>query len=364
MEDHMRRLEAMSAAGERAPAHRRITPLDWFSAEVQQLARRDDTIMQALLKRFEENLPLYRRALDDVTGYVGGADDASGLTFPEFIASQIVDEIDTRRPLFASFGSFPLPRSGVATIPVVTQRSLVAARSGQKQEANSRAVKVVQRSFTAEWYDGALDVALELIATAELSVLAMLWDDLLGQYALATEAAALAWFEDDTPGTGRTWGYHGNALPVDTYANFVAAVAEEALNVRTATTAPATRLAVTETQWPALVAMVDSTGRRHLATVGGTNADASAGINAESFVLPTGIVVFPVPGLTYAALYNERAVRAADGGPMQVQATNVAKMGRDIGVLGRTLLVDRIPAGVRVFAAAPDGGDNGTPDGT
>src|SRR5690606_7828804 len=109
-----------------------------------------------------------------------------------------------------------------ARIPVVTQHVEVAARDGQKKEANSRKMILKTEAFEAGWLDGALDVAIELTQMAELDVMAMIWEDLRGAYAAATEHdsthGAVPWVE--AGGLGFT--YTGTPLPTDKYENFVA----------------------------------------------------------------------------------------------------------------------------------------------
>src|SRR5690606_11032762 len=158
-------------------------------------------------------------------------DDLSGLVVEQFVASQLVNVLDARRQLFRNLGSFPAIRSGYAKIPVLTQHTDVDKRSGQKEAANSRKLITQNITFEAEWFDGAVDVALEVLRTAELPVLAMVWDDLLTQYAIAVEADVVSKVE--TGGLGFT--YTGTAIRTDTYAHFAEDVATQAIEVREAT---------------------------------------------------------------------------------------------------------------------------------
>lgn len=329
------------------------TPFRWFAAQVASEFRNDPTPLRKLEAEWSD---LRERALEDITGAFPEnvpADDLSALVVEEFVASQLVNVLDVRRPLFRNAGSFPMPRSGYARIPIVTQHTEVAARAGQKLEANSRKMVVTTESFEAGWLDGAVDVALELIRTAELPVLSMVWEDMLSMYALATENdpthGIVAKVEAGIDGAD----YTGTALDTSSYADFVTDVITGSMAVRKATAMPASRLAVTEAQWPTILSMVDANGRRILSTSGAQNADASATFTADEVTLPGGISAFWVEGLTQAVLFNEAALRVADGGPERVEAVNVAQMGRDIGVLGRTMVVPRIPAGIVVFGTEP-----------
>lgn len=330
-----------------------LSPLRWFHAQVQETVNRNSEFVEKLEADFQSALPeiLETRALDDVTGYYPQATpsiDASGLVLEEFIGSQLVNVLDTRRPLFRNQGSFPMPKSGAARIPIITQHTEVALRTVQKSQIATRPIIVDSALHEAQWIAGGVDVALELIRTADLSVLDLIWNDLVGQFAIVSETTITdVWDAAVTATPG--FQFTGVALATGTYAAFVSAVVNAALLVRTATGAPATNLFVTSAQWALLLSMVDADGRRILATDGPSNADASAGFNAEAFTLPGGIVVTHVPGIARAYLSNGEAYRVADGGVERVEAVNVAQMGVDIGLLGRVMLVPRIDDGVVVF---------------
>jgi HK97 family phage prohead protease len=331
LEDTVRRIGAGAAP---APTRRTVDPVAWFTGEVRALATRDPS------QRIDV------RALADITGDFPGPvtapADLSPFVVEQLLGAQLVNVLDTRRPIFAHGGAFTMPRSGFARIPAITQHTKVALRTGQKEPANTQAMQAALTSYEAQWFDGAVDVALEWLATAEPPALELVWRDLLGQYALATEDAAGAALE--TSGTAT-----GAVLPTNTYAAFAKAVATQAIEVRKATGAPADALAIPEALWPDVVAMVDASDRRIFATTGPANADGSVALNAESFTMPTGIDVFYAPGITAAVLFNGDAFLTSDGGPSRVEAVNVELMGRDIGVLGRVMMIPRIATGIRVF---------------
>lgn len=352
------RLESIITAP--APRRRRDVgprPFDWFRAQLDALSgrmeRRDR--LEAEWADFQTRAAsgeLEIRLLEDITGdypEAVPADDISGLVIEEFIGSQLVNVLDTRRRLFSRLGSFPMPRSGHAKIPVVTQHTEVAVRTGQKDPANSRKMIVTTAGFDAVWFDGAVDIALEVIRMAEVPVVEMVWNDLLGQYAIATEAGAVATIEAG----GLGFDYTGTPLDVTDYEGFITDVATQAIAVEDGSGAPATLLGVTDAQWISILTMIDADGRRHFSTIGPSNADGTAALNASSISLPGGIEVFRVPGLTAAILTNTESLKVADGGPERVEALNVELMGRDLGILGRTMFVPRIPAGVVVFGADP-----------
>lgn len=346
----IQRIEAAASAP--APSAPRISPLEWFHAEVQRRHNNNPEPYHRLEERFEE---LRTRALADVTGGEDGpagsaADDGSDLTgtvVEEYVASQLVNVLDARRPLFRSFGSFPAIRSGYARIPIVTGHVTVGDRGAQKSEVPSQAPTVTTQLFEAEWGAGAVDIALELIRTAELPVLQFIWEDFLAAYAIYLENKSRALLEADDKG----WTYTGEALTYSDYATFARAVAEASMAVREATGAPATRLAVPKDLWLDLVSAVDASDRRQFSS--GDHSDGTVTLTAESLNLTGGITAFYAPGITRAYAYNEAAIRAVDYGPERFDALNVAQMGQDVGLLGRHMLVPRIPAGVVVFDTEP-----------
>lgn len=371
MEAEVTKLSTLSKAPAAKGVPSTLTPFNWFVAQ----CRSQFSGNTALRDRIEEDFETFRQrvasgelewqfrdGLEDITGgetQAGDnsptANDLSGLVVEEFMADQLVHILNTRRPMFRNLGSIRMPRSGYATIPTITQNTDVAKRDGQKQEANTRKLISKNSTFKAEWLDGAVDVALELIRTADLSVLQITWNDLLGQYAKATEIdpdqGVVSIVEAGIAGAV----YTDVALPVNTYAAFIAAVLAQADVVEDATDAPATKLFVTRAQFNTIAAFVDADGRRLFSAIGSTNADAVVPLGANEIALPGGIVVVKARSadLTQAVLTNEEAIKVADGGPERVEALNVALMGHDLGILGRTLVAPRIPGGVVVFGSDP-----------
>lgn len=362
-----------------------LTPKNWFFALVEAQYRNKPQRLEkieedfaALQKRVASGevetrdvyaeLGLQTRALADITGgetQAGDnfpADDLSGLVVSEFMGDQLVNVLNTRRPVFRNMGSIRMPRSGYNEIPTITQHTLVKGRGDQKTEIPSRAMISENAAYRAEWIAGGVDIALEIIRTSSLDVLGLVWNDLLGQYARATEY-------DDTVGKGGNpvgivpfieagghgFTYTGTAIATDTYAAFVADVMEAAEEVEDATGAPATKLFVPRSTFRTVAGFIDGVDRRIFSMLGATNADARVSFGANEIQLPGGptIIKAATDALTAAVLTNEEAFKVADGGPERLEALNVALAGRDLGILGRTLLVPRIPAGVVVFGSDP-----------
>lgn len=331
MTDKLIKLE-MGVSAPSATEKRAVEPLDWFRAELDAV----------VLNNMEKRMQL--RDLAHVEGIfdLSTPGDADGLVQDSYLAGQLVHILDARRPFFRNLGAFPMPKSGYAKIPVVSQGTNVTARNAQFGEPGTRELLVGTQSFEAQWFSGAVAIAMELIQTSDPAVLQLVWEDLLGRYAAAVEAYAITTVE------AANHAISGAVLATNTYAAFAEAVATEAIDIRTATGAPATKLAVPYALWPKIVAMVDGNDRRQFAS--GPYVDGQNNIVAESFELAGGITVFAA-GVTNALLFNEQAIRAADGGPSRVEATAVNSMSREIGLLGRAMVVPRIPTGIVSFEA-------------
>lgn len=360
-----------------------LNPANWGVALLEELAgrpQRRDRIEQewaTLVHRVRQGdfqvrdfWPGYEtRALADITGGEDGpgdktpASDLSGLVVEEYMADQLVHLLNRRRPIFANLGSMPMPRSGYARIPTVSQHTVVQARGDQKTQVPTQTMKLSTAPYEAEWIAGAVDIALELIRTADEDILQLVWNDLAGQYAKATEL-------DDTVGEhgnpvgvvpfieagGHGFTYTGAALATNTYEAFIAAVYAAGEQVEDATDDDPTVLFVTRAQFRTIAGFVDADGRPQFPTFRPVNADSVRGFSDHHIQLPDGPTVIKAlsDDLTQAVLTNQKAFRVADGGPQQIgPVRNVGLMGDDLGVLGRTMLVPRIPAGVVVFGTEP-----------
>ena len=75
---------------------------------------------------------------------------------------------------------------------------------------------------------------------------------------------------------------------------------------------------------------------------------AGPDFTAESFAVG-GIAVFHAPALASDVLFNQKSLRKSERPPDQVTATNVALMGRDIGILGATIALPLYPTGIHKF---------------
>ena len=278
------------------------------------------------------------RALADVLS----ANNAGVL--PPSWSSEVLGYVDSGRYFLPRAGSVAYPSSGsVITYPRVSQRTTVAARGTEKTEVPSQAFQTTSNNYGTDWYAGAVDIAYELILTSDPSILSMVAQDLLSQYAIASEEGFVASVE----ATGTA---HGAVLDVTSYAALVDDLVTVSEQIRAATGMPGNKLAAITADWSAILAMVDADGRRVLAGGGATNSDGSANLVAQAVNIG-GIEVFHSPASTQSVQFNEKALRKAERAPIQLSTDNVALAGRDLGILGGVIPLDLYTAGIVRYAA-------------
>jgi HK97 family phage prohead protease len=279
--------------------------------------------------RLVADKPAENRALADVIGT--GTGNAEGLIYSQFV-SELLGVLDSRRPMFSAAGTVGFPSSGYGLVfPRRTQSTAVAKRTGEKAEVATRELTVTQATYSMEWFAGGVDVSLELISQSDPSVVEVIVTDLQAQYAIATEDEFVT--DTETAATAT-----GDALDVATWGAFVADVVSASAAIRTATGAPGDRLALTTASWQAILALLNPSQPS-------ISFGAGPDFTAESLNVG-GVAVFHSPYSTVDVQFNTTALRKAEQPPMTVTATNVALMGRDIGILGATIFLPLYPAGI------------------
>ena len=288
----------------------------------------------ATILRMVADDPGQNRALADVIGTSPG--NASGLIRDAW-NTELIGYVNALRPLFSAAGTAQFPSAGYGiAYPKVTTHSQVAKRTAEKAEAATRELIVSSVTFPMEWFAGALDISLELISQSDPSVLEVVASDLMDQYAVVTEAE----FATDVIAAATAGGA---VLPTATWAAFSAALIGESAEIRTATGAPGDRLGLTTASWMAVVGSLNPSQPS-------ISFGAGPDFTAESFSVG-GIAVFHAPALASDVLFNQKSLRKAEKPPEQVSSTNVALMGRDVGIIGSTICLPLYPTGIHKFTA-------------
>ena len=116
--------------------------------------------------------------------------DNPGL-LPETIVGPLVNFVDTSRPIVGVLGPVDLG-SGAWSYARVTQHTQVGKQAGEKTELASRKMTITKTPLGADTYGGYVNVSKQDINRTSPGILDMVINDLAGQYAIQTEAAAAA----------------------------------------------------------------------------------------------------------------------------------------------------------------------------
>ena len=137
------------------------------------------------------------RALADVV-----SSGNAGILPPQW-SSMVRDAVDGARYVIPRCGNIAFPSVGYSiTIPKVTQHTSVAARGTEKTEVESQALTTGSDTFTAAWYAGAVDIALELVMQSDPAILPLVVNSLLTQYGIVTDTAVTLAMETLATPTG------------------------------------------------------------------------------------------------------------------------------------------------------------------
>jgi HK97 family phage major capsid protein len=126
----------------------------------------------------------YRAAAHQTTA------DNPGL-LPENIVGPIVNFVDTARPIVAVIGPQDLG-TGAWAYAKITQHTQVGVQAGEKTELASRKMTITKTPLVPDTYGGYVNVSRQDINRTSPAILDMVINDLAGQYAIQTEAAAAA----------------------------------------------------------------------------------------------------------------------------------------------------------------------------
>lgn len=264
----------------------------------------------------------------------------TGLTSTARTSKEVLDLFDATRYFVSRVASMEFPESGIThQLPRKTQRSTVGA-AAEKAEAPSRAITTGLDTYTGEWYKGALDISYELIRTSSPGAVALAVEDMLEEASLHSEQVFVAAVEAAATAT--------TAIDFTSYKTFISSVRAGVRSIRAATKNVTPQFALTSDSWDELLTFVDTTDRRQLATIGGSNADGSAALDSTVMTVG-GITFFESPESTVDVGFNAVSLKKAELAPMTLAADNVALIGRDIGVLGNIMCIPRVPAGILKF---------------
>ena len=138
----------------------------------------------------KRRLDIYHRAAAHQT-----TGDNPGL-LPTPIVEPVINFVDANRPLVTALGPKNLPGESWSR-PKVTTHTAVDVQSAEKGELVSQKMTIVKLNGQATTYGGYVNVSRQDIDFTQPSILDIVINDLAGQYAIQTEAAAGAYFEGE-----------------------------------------------------------------------------------------------------------------------------------------------------------------------
>lgn len=154
-----------------------------------------------------ERLALYHRAAAHQTT----ADNLG--VIPEPIVGNVLNFIDTSRPIVSALGPLAVP-GGRFTRPRVTQHTQVGEQTAEKAELVSQKMLITSLPVTMDTYGGYVNVSRQNIDWSVPQIMDIVINDLAGQYAITTEQVAAALLVADATA--------GPVLPADPTAADVA----------------------------------------------------------------------------------------------------------------------------------------------
>lgn len=311
------RFRAQIVVPGRAPEPKKATLAGWSSVATR--------MMMGLPVSQKE---LQERDLDDIV-----TADNPGLVPDALRPDLLIGVIDQRRPFLESTTQIQAPETGMSiVVPKLTQRSTTAVQSAEKTEVDSTAMKVGVASFDAVTIAGAADVSIQMIRRADPSFMDLLIRDLGHDYARKADAEALEalFTAGTTTGTGN----------IDPEALLIGEAWENSLS--NAGVPPDTIWLSAEGVSKFIDAKDDGTNAplyfrldANFTVGGGPGGRVSA---LRPIYVPAldafdvDVMIGPSSGFAWA-----------EDGAIRLEADNVAKAGRDIGLVGILFFIPRYP---------------------
>lgn len=259
------------------------------------------------------------RALQDVI-----TSDNAGVVPPAYL-SELIGVIDTSRPFLASTRRLPTPASGMQMIvPVINQRPTTGVQATEKTDVSSQKTLIGTTAFDAVSIAGAGDISIQTLKRASRSFLD-LWLELLAEaYAIDCEDIAVTALLNAMGGAGA-------AGPLD----------PENLNLGAAFVSSFDAIRrPPDTIWLS----TEAVGEFIDAKATTTNAPLYPGLSASATAaggitgVISGLRPVHVPALdehgAYAIVGPSSGMAWAEDGTYTLQADDVSKAGRNIGLIG------------------------------
>lgn len=248
---------------------------------------------------------------------------------PEPIVGPVVDTANAYRPLVAAFGVKAMPSVGKQyTRPVITQHTSVAAQASELTELSSQLMTIDPITVTKGTYGGALRLSVQDRDFTDPAILTLLINDMVKQYAKATDAKACT---DLVAGVTQTETLAANAA-ADAV---IAAIYGAAEQVIAGVNELPDLLIASPDQWARLGALVDTTKRPIFPSLAPVNAGGSMAANSFN-ANPLGLRLVVDANLTAGTLIVGRSeyyeLHEQVGGQLSVDVPSI--LAADIAFYG------------------------------
>jgi HK97 family phage prohead protease/HK97 family phage major capsid protein len=266
--------------------------------------------------------------------------DTPGL-LPTSVVAPIFDDINPLRPLVSALGTRSMPQAGKVFIrPVITTHTEVDEQSSELSGLASRTMVVDDLQITKATYGGTVLLSEQTIDWSDPSMLSAVINDLAGQYALATELAAVTEVVAELPS--------GNRIvvtdPTDAE-EVVGDLYDAAANIGTIGNYLPTHLLVSPSGWARLAKLVDGDNRPLFPQLGPMNAAGTMSGAVAYNGNPLGLQLIVSNQVTdqavgnqdaedFAFIFNARSIECYEQTKGLISLDNVGVLGRQVSFRG------------------------------
>lgn len=259
---------------------------------------------------------------------------------PTPVLQPIFSDINPLRPLVSAVGTRAMPDAGKVWIrPKITQHTSVAAQASELAGLSATTFVVDDVQVTKVLLGGQATLSEMVVDTAAANMVEAVLEDLAGQYALATENAAVTSFVAAVPAGNRIV----LSAPTDPE-EVISDLYDAAADMSAVGNYLPTHMLVSPSKWAALGKLVDTTGRPLFPNLAPQNAAGTMGLNSWA-VNPLGIqlvvsnqvttqAVGTQDAVDYMFLFNARSFECYEAVKGSIQLQDPSTLGRTVAFRG------------------------------
>ena len=298
------------------------------------------------------NANIRAAAGDETTADVPG-------TLPISVVGNIFDDINPLRPLVSALGPRSMPQAGKVFIrPSITTHVEVADQGTELTGLATRTMVVDDIQITKATYGGTVLLSEQTIDWSDPSMLTAVLNDLAGQYALATEAAACSELIAGVPGN--------NCITVTDWTDAEEVIEDlylAAASIGEIGNYLPTHLLVSPTTWRALASLKDGENRPLFPQVGPMNAAGTMSGAVAYNGNPLGLQLIVSNQVTtqavgsqdakdFAFMFNARSVEVYEQQKGAISIDVPSTLGRQVSFRG--YFAPKVIQTAGLYAIGPD----------